>query len=37
MWRQALAGFSDDELATAGAVMDKLGELFEHLAADDPD
>ena len=37
MWRQALAGFSDDELATAGAVMDKLGELFDQLAADDAD
>ncbi len=37
MWRQALAGFSDDELATAGAVMDKLGELFDQLATADPD
>jgi DNA-binding MarR family transcriptional regulator len=37
MWRQALAGFSDDELATAGAVMDKLGELFDELATADPD
>ena len=37
MWQQALAGFSDDELATAGAVMDKLGELFDQLATDDPD
>jgi len=37
MWRQALADFSDDELATAGAVMDKLGELFEQLATADPD
>jgi MarR family transcriptional regulator, organic hydroperoxide resistance regulator len=37
MWRQALAGFSDDELATAGAVMDKLGELFDHLATAEPD
>jgi DNA-binding MarR family transcriptional regulator len=37
MWQQALAGFSDDELATAGAVMDKLGELFDHLATAEPD
>ncbi|MFZ0385660.1 MAG: MarR family transcriptional regulator, partial [Solirubrobacteraceae bacterium] len=37
MWRQALVGFSDDELATAGAVMNKLGELFDQLAADDSD
>jgi MarR family transcriptional regulator for hemolysin len=37
MWQQALAGFSDDELATAGAVMNKLGELFDHLAANDLD
>jgi DNA-binding MarR family transcriptional regulator len=34
MWQQALAGFSDDELATAGAVMNKLGQLFDQLAAD---
>ena len=37
MWRQALAEFSDEELATAGAVMDKVGELFDQLAAADPD
>ena len=37
MWRQALAGFSDDELATAGAVMDKLGELFDELATAEPE
>jgi DNA-binding MarR family transcriptional regulator len=37
MWRQALVEFSDDELATAGAVMNKLGELFDQLAADDSD
>ena len=30
-------GFSDDELATAGAVMDKLGELFDELATADPE
>jgi DNA-binding MarR family transcriptional regulator len=37
MWQQALAGFSDDELTTAGAVMDKLGELFDQLATAEPD
>ncbi len=37
MWRQALVEFSDDELATAGAVMNKLGELFDQLAADGSD
>ena len=37
MWRQALAEFSDEELATAGAVMDKVGELFDQLAAAEPD
>ena len=35
MWQQALAEFSDDELATASAVMDKLAELFDRLAAGD--
>jgi DNA-binding MarR family transcriptional regulator len=37
MWRQALSEFSDEELATAGAVMDKVGELFDQLAAAEPD
>lgn len=37
MWQQALAGFTDDELAIAGAVMDKLGELFDQLRADGVD
>src|SRR3984957_1652619 len=37
MWRQALAEFSDEELATAGAVMDKVGELFDELATADPE
>jgi DNA-binding MarR family transcriptional regulator len=37
MWQQALAEFSDDELATSGAVMDKLAELFEQLASAEPD
>jgi DNA-binding MarR family transcriptional regulator len=37
MWQEALADFSDGELATAGAVMDKLGELFGQLATADPD
>ena len=37
MWQESLAGFSDDELATAGAVMEKVTELFDQLAAADPD
>jgi DNA-binding MarR family transcriptional regulator len=37
MWREALADFSDDELATSAAVMDKVTELFDQLAAADPD
>ena len=36
LWQQALADFSDAELQTAGAVMDKLRELFDELATDDP-
>jgi DNA-binding MarR family transcriptional regulator len=31
-FRAALAGFSDDELLTAAAVMDGLRDLFEELA-----
>jgi DNA-binding MarR family transcriptional regulator len=37
MWQQALSAFSEDELATAGAVMDKLAELFDQLATDGVD
>jgi DNA-binding MarR family transcriptional regulator len=37
MWREALSGFSDEELATAGAVMEKVTELFGQLAEADPD
>jgi DNA-binding MarR family transcriptional regulator len=37
MWQDALSGFSDEELASAGAVMGKLTELFDHLATTDPD
>jgi len=37
MWQSALAQFADDELDTAAAVMDKLGELFDQLATADPD
>ena len=37
MWQDALSGFSDDELASAEAVMGKLTELFDHLATADPD
>jgi DNA-binding MarR family transcriptional regulator len=31
-WRRALAGFSDDELVTAAAVLDRLGDMFYDLA-----
>jgi DNA-binding MarR family transcriptional regulator len=31
MWRAALAGFSDDELFTAAAVLDRLAEMFNRL------
>ena len=37
MWQEALTDFSDDELAAAGAVMGKVTELFDQLAAADPD
>jgi DNA-binding MarR family transcriptional regulator len=37
MWQDALSSFSEDELATAEAVIDKLTELFDHLATADPD
>jgi DNA-binding MarR family transcriptional regulator len=37
MWQEALSGFSDEELATAEAVIGKLSELFDHLATADPD
>jgi DNA-binding MarR family transcriptional regulator len=30
-WRAALAEFSDGELQTAAAVLDRLGELFDRL------
>jgi DNA-binding MarR family transcriptional regulator len=30
-WRQALADFSDDELATAAAVLDRLRALFDSV------
>jgi hypothetical protein len=33
LWRDALAEFSEQELATAGAVLDRLHDLFEELAA----
>jgi DNA-binding MarR family transcriptional regulator len=31
-WRAALAGFSDDDLLTAAAILDRLREMFDHLA-----
>jgi MarR family transcriptional regulator, organic hydroperoxide resistance regulator len=33
LWREALEEFSERELATAGAVLDRLHDLFEELAA----
>ena len=35
MWRDALAEFSDEELGTASAVMDRVTGLFDRLAAGD--
>jgi DNA-binding MarR family transcriptional regulator len=32
LWRGALADFSDDELLTAAAVLERLRELFDALA-----
>jgi MarR family transcriptional regulator, organic hydroperoxide resistance regulator len=32
LWLETLAEFSDDELHTAAAVMDKVGRLFDQLA-----
>jgi DNA-binding MarR family transcriptional regulator len=37
LWQESLADFSDAELATAGAVMQKVTELFDQLASADPD
>jgi DNA-binding MarR family transcriptional regulator len=37
LWQESLQDFSDDELAAAGAVMEKVTELFDHLAATEPD
>lgn len=31
-WRRALAGFSDAELLTASAVLDRLREMFDQVA-----
>ena len=33
-WRRALSGFSRDELVIAGAVLDRLREMFDELAAE---
>jgi DNA-binding MarR family transcriptional regulator len=35
MWREAVSGFSDAELASAAAVMEKVAELFDQLASAD--
>lgn len=37
LWRAALAEFSDEQLGTAAAVMEKLHELFDHLSETDPE
>lgn len=34
-WRAALAGFSDEDLMTAGAILDRLREMFDELAERD--
>jgi DNA-binding MarR family transcriptional regulator len=31
-WREALSQFSDEELGTAGAVLDRIAQLFDELA-----
>lgn len=36
-WRSALAEFSDQDLRTAGAVLERLTEMFEELAAERPE
>lgn len=33
-WRRALAAFSDDELLTAAAVLDRLRDMFDDVAAE---
>jgi MarR family transcriptional regulator, organic hydroperoxide resistance regulator len=35
LWQEALAGFSDDELHTAAAVLERLSELFDGFDGDD--
>lgn len=37
LWAQAFAGFSDEELATATAVLDRTREIFDALAAESGD
>jgi DNA-binding MarR family transcriptional regulator len=34
LWQEALQEFSERDLATAGAVLDRLHDVFEQLAAD---
>jgi DNA-binding MarR family transcriptional regulator len=36
-WRAALAEFSDRDLAIAGAVLDRITEMFDELAAERPE
>jgi DNA-binding MarR family transcriptional regulator len=33
-WRAALAGFDDEDLLTAAAILDRLREMFDELALD---
>jgi DNA-binding MarR family transcriptional regulator len=35
LWKEALAGFSEDELRTAVAVLERLGELFDSFQCTD--
>ena len=34
-WREALSGFSDEELLSAAAVLDRLSEMFDEFEGDD--
>jgi MarR family transcriptional regulator, organic hydroperoxide resistance regulator len=36
-WRAALAEFSDRDLVTAGAVLDRITDMFDELAAERPE
>ena len=34
-WQEALSGFNDEELRTAAAVLERLGELFDSFDGND--